>query len=493
DDTIAEAMHCRNIHIRFLCPIVSIQGTVACSSISCAQICTGSEAFDGFGAKMIAEGVRIILQTIRHGIQALIPIFLLLLYTILGAVIFYYVESPNEQTELETLKRERAELLESTAYRLNDVRGMKPINAYNHTVSTLESYRKKLGVADIDEIERKWTMWGAIFYALTVYTTIGYGNIYPVTTPGRVITIIYAFIGIPLALISLIALGSLFARICKILWTIILTSLKTSTGIVSKDLERQVDKLSKVTNSPKKEASDETDLLSFPVSFLIGLTFLWVFVCAALFLTVEDQWNYGTSLYFTLISFTTIGFGDVLPSKPDFMLFVGFCLLIGLSLVSTVLTIIQQQIEALASGLDDDIDKQYTEALNAAYADGAITNEEAKLALEHGNGEGDQTESLLENARQPKLDSMQLEAIVARLPLKSRLMYYAMSNQNRKRIAKKVESRMNVRVAGTQTDAYLLQSLIEEHLHRVGFKPPSFENIGELCNLVIKSIGETEL
>lgn len=31
------------------------------------------------------------------------------------------------------------------------------------------------------------------------------------------------------------------------------------------------------------------------------------------------------------------------------MLFVGFCLLIGLSLVSTVLTIIQQQIEALAS------------------------------------------------------------------------------------------------------------------------------------------------
>uniref|UniRef100_A0A914RS82 Potassium channel domain-containing protein n=1 Tax=Parascaris equorum TaxID=6256 RepID=A0A914RS82_PAREQ len=121
----------------------------------------------------------------------------------------------------------------------------------------------------------------------------GYGNIYPVTTPGRVITIIYAFIGIPLALISLIALGSLFARICKILWTIILTSLKTSTGIVSKDLERQVDKLSKVTNSPKKEASDETDLLSFPVSFLIGLTFLWVFVCAALFLTVEDQWNYG--------------------------------------------------------------------------------------------------------------------------------------------------------------------------------------------------------
>lgn len=65
-------------------------------------------------AKMIAEGVRALLQAIRHGVQALIPIFLLLLYTVLGAVIFYYVESPNERTELETLKRERAELLEVT-------------------------------------------------------------------------------------------------------------------------------------------------------------------------------------------------------------------------------------------------------------------------------------------------------------------------------------------------------------------------------------------
>lgn len=57
----------------------------------------------------------------------------------------------------------------------------------------------------------------------------------------------------------------------------------------------------------------------------------------------------GTSLYFTLISFTTIGFGDVLPSEYDYIVIVGFLLLIGLSLVSTVLTLIQQQIEALAS------------------------------------------------------------------------------------------------------------------------------------------------
>lgn len=56
----------------------------------------------------------------------------------------------------------------------------------------------------------------------------------------------------------------------------------------------------------------------------------------------------GTSLYFTLISFTTIGFGDIVPDERGFILF-AFLLFIGLALVSTVLNLIQQQIEALAT------------------------------------------------------------------------------------------------------------------------------------------------
>jgi hypothetical protein len=50
-----------------------------------------------------------------------------------------------------------------------------------------------------------------------------------------------------------------------------------------------------------------------------------------------------------MTSFTTIGFGDILPSKREYMIIVGILLLIGLALVSTLLSIIQQQIEALAA------------------------------------------------------------------------------------------------------------------------------------------------
>lgn len=41
--------------------------------------------------------------------------------------------------------------------------------------------------------------------------------------------------------------------------------------------------------------------------------------------------------------------GDVIPSRSDYILVVGFLLLVGLALISTLITIIQKQIEALAT------------------------------------------------------------------------------------------------------------------------------------------------
>lgn len=58
------------------------------------------------------------------------------------------------------------------------------------------------------------------------------------------------------------------------------------------------------------ESEDDTEeLLQFPIGFLIGVTIIYIFLCAYVFLLWEETWNYGLSLYFVLISFTTIGFG----------------------------------------------------------------------------------------------------------------------------------------------------------------------------------------
>lgn len=57
-------------------------------------------------------------------------------------------------------------------------------------------------------------LWYCIFYSSlclaitgTVITTIGYGNMYPVSNLGQLLTIVYAMVGIPLTLYVLASLG----------------------------------------------------------------------------------------------------------------------------------------------------------------------------------------------------------------------------------------------------------------------------------------------
>lgn len=66
-----------------------------------------------------------------------------------------------------------------------------------------------------DSETRVWTFWQALFFSSTIFTTIGYGHVVPKTDAGRVASILYAFIGIPLLLMVLTDLGKLFTRAIK--------------------------------------------------------------------------------------------------------------------------------------------------------------------------------------------------------------------------------------------------------------------------------------
>ncbi len=59
-----------------------------------------------------------------------------------------------------------------------------------------------------DEI--RWDMLSAQAFITSVQTTTGYGDIVPVTTGGKIFTLMYALVGVPVFMWYIVKLGGLF-------------------------------------------------------------------------------------------------------------------------------------------------------------------------------------------------------------------------------------------------------------------------------------------
>ncbi|XP_050301315.1 two pore potassium channel protein sup-9 [Anthonomus grandis grandis] len=167
---------------------------------------------------------------------------------------------------------------------------------------------------------QQWKFTGAFYYATTVLTTIGYGHSTPSTIAGKMFTMMYAMIGIPLGLVMFQSIGE---RVNK-LSSVIIRSVRSSLHC-------------------KRTTASELDLICV-VTFLSSLTILGG---AAAFSRYEG-WSYFDSVYYCFITLTTIGFGDMvalqkdnaLSQKPEYVMFSLIFILFGLAIVAASLNLL---------------------------------------------------------------------------------------------------------------------------------------------------------
>ncbi|XP_021191836.1 TWiK family of potassium channels protein 7 isoform X2 [Helicoverpa armigera] len=188
-------------------------------------------------------------------------------------------------------------------------------------------------------LEEKWSILQAVFFSSTVLTTIGYGNIVPETFWGRLFCIAYALIGIPLTLTVIADLGRVFA---------------TLVSIIAKQLPAMPKCCSRVSEA---NPAGQRSLYAFGA---VGFLFLYLSAGAGLFKMWEDDWTFYDGFYFCFITMTTIGFGDIVPKRPKYMLICTVYILIGLALTSTIIELVRrqyarswQQLRALSGPLAD--------------------------------------------------------------------------------------------------------------------------------------------
>uniref|UniRef100_A0A8C8BHL5 Potassium channel domain-containing protein n=1 Tax=Otus sunia TaxID=257818 RepID=A0A8C8BHL5_9STRI len=132
----------------------------------------------------------------------------LVIYAFLGALMFSHIEG-NRKVNLSEEYRKFLQKLWHISRNLSD-------NMTENEETFKEEIHGLLNTAERDWFvnpKDRWTFFGSLFFCCTVFTTVGYGNTYPVTRIGKYLCMLYALFGIPLMFLVLTDMGDILAAV----------------------------------------------------------------------------------------------------------------------------------------------------------------------------------------------------------------------------------------------------------------------------------------
>lgn len=234
------------------------------------------------------------------------------LYLLVGAVLFSLIEGPIERDYIEELRDFRMKFLERNTC-VSDYELEKLI------VEILRANNRGVSAARNVTGEPNWSFGQSFFFSSTIVTTIGYGHVHPLSEGGKIFSIIYAIIGIPMTFILISALVERF--------------LIPTTFILN------------YMNSRLKHLYESFNIRVLHLMFIGILLFLLFMVFPAMiFSKLEEDWNFLDAIYYCFISLTTIGLGDYIPGdaqdqlfRPIYKLCIAAYLILGLTAVMLLL------------------------------------------------------------------------------------------------------------------------------------------------------------
>ncbi|KAM9496741.1 potassium channel subfamily K member 2b isoform 2-T2 [Clarias gariepinus] len=248
--------------------------------------------------------------------KTVLTVFLLVvLYLIMGATVFKALEQPYENSQkLAILSQKLQFLIDHPCVNSTELEEL-----VKQVMSAIRAGVNPSG--NSSNVTSLWDLSSSFFFAGTVITTIGFGNISPHTEGGRIFCIVYALLGIPL-------FGFLLAGVGDQLGTIF------GKGIAK--VEKMI---------VKWNVSQTKIRVISTVLFILFGCLLFVTLPAIIFKNIEG-WSALEAIYFVVITLTTIGFGDFVAggSEVEYLDYykpvVWFWILVGLAYFAAVLSMI---------------------------------------------------------------------------------------------------------------------------------------------------------
>ena len=95
----------------------------------------------------------------------------------------------------------------------------------------------------------------------------------------------------------------------------------------------------------KNTAVDADGETSAQVNFLLPviITIVYMLLGVLMYRALGESWTFTDAFYFIFISFATIGFGDVMPAHPRYFMATSIYILLGLSLMATIVNVMMEK------------------------------------------------------------------------------------------------------------------------------------------------------
>uniref|UniRef100_A0A8C8D0F0 Potassium channel domain-containing protein n=1 Tax=Oncorhynchus tshawytscha TaxID=74940 RepID=A0A8C8D0F0_ONCTS len=254
-------------------------------------------------------------------------------YLVGGGLVFRALEQPFESNQKVTITAEKAAFLQKHPC----VSPTELEALIKHSVDAVNAGVSPIG--DTSYNSSHWDLGSAFFFAGTVITTIGYGNIAPSTEGGKIFCILYAIFGIPL-------FGFLLAGVGDQLGTIFVKSIA---------------KVEKMFRRKQNQISQTKIRVASTLLFILAGCILFVTIPAVVFKHIEG-WTGLEAIYFVVITLTTIGIGDYVAGgdrrveyRNWYRPLVWFWILVGLAYFAAVLSMIGDWLRVLSKKTKEEV------------------------------------------------------------------------------------------------------------------------------------------
>lgn len=278
-------------------------------------------------------------------------------YTVIGASIFYSCENPNElatkrhqlnllyarQESFVTSLMELAAANETKREVWAEVARMHMHNMSDHLFVAFEKFFLTSKEVKQNTTIEIWTFSTAIFFAVTVVTTIGYGNPVPITQVGRMTCVMFAMTGIPLTLVTIADLGKFLSE--HLIW-LYGNYLKLKHFLCRRVDWRRKGHRERVCESCQNrgltEGMEMVDEHRIPAMLVLAILVCYTALGGVLMSHLEP-WSFFTSFYWSFITMTTVGFGDLMPRRDEYMYLILLYIVLGLAITTMCIDLVGVQ------------------------------------------------------------------------------------------------------------------------------------------------------